>query len=204
MEKGMREGERLIEFCKERSLIIGNTWFENPKRRLYTWKSPGNRYRKQIDYILIEERFKNGMKRVCTLPGVDIDSDHNLLMAEVNFRMKKVHKGNRRKKWNLEKLKGKSQVVGEKIAERIKFKSRTDEEGKKRYRKLNNELRRKTEKAREKWLEEECEEIEELEKKGRTDLMYKRVKQATWDKKCNVGRKCEIEDKNEELEKQLV
>src|SRR6266576_2971498 len=41
-------------------------------------------------------------------------------MAEVNFRMKKVHKGNRRKKLNLEKLKGKSQVVGEKIAERIK------------------------------------------------------------------------------------
>src|SRR6266576_1795586 len=251
MEKGMREGERLIEFCKERSLIIGNTWFENPKRRLYTWKSPGNRYRKQIDYILIEERFKNGMKRVCTLPGVDIDSDHNLLMAEVNFRMKKVHKGNRRKKWNLEKLKGKSQVVGEKIAERIKtegvasieeqwkniregikevvkeeigfeegriakkpwvtremlekmderrkFKSRTDEEGKKRYRKLNNELRRETEKAREKWLEEECKEIEELEKKGRTDLMYKRVKQTTWDKKCKVGRKCEIEDKNGEI-----
>src|SRR6266576_1552451 len=206
MEKGMREGERLIEFCKERSLIIGNTWFENPKRRLYTWKSPGNRYRKQIDYILIEERFKNGMKRVCTLPGVDIDSDHNLLMAEVNFRMKKVHKGNRRKKWNLEKLKGKSQVVGEKIAERIKtegvtsieeqwkniregikevvkeeigfeegriaqkpwvtremlekmderrkFKSRTDEEGKKRYRKLNNELRRETEKEVEnRWKE---------------------------------------------------
>src|SRR6266576_3359236 len=115
IKKVVYEGDRII------GLKIGNTWFENPKRRLYTWKSPGNRYRKQIDYILIEDRFKNGMKRVCTLPGADIDSGHNLLMAEVNFRMKKVHKGNRRKKWNLEKLKGKSQVVGEKIAERIKI-----------------------------------------------------------------------------------
>src|SRR6266550_6007049 len=61
------------------------------------------------------------------------------------------------------------------------------------------ELMKKTEKAREKWLEEECKEIEELEKKGRTDLMYKRVKQTTWDKKCKVGRKCEIEDKNGEI-----
>ena len=34
------EGQRLIEFCKENALVIGNTLFQQHKRRLYTWTSP--------------------------------------------------------------------------------------------------------------------------------------------------------------------
>ena len=37
--------------------------------------------------------------------------------------------------------------------------------GRKRYRELNNELRRETDRAREQWWREECEELEELERK---------------------------------------
>ena len=33
-------GQRLIEFCQENALIIGNTLFQQHKRRLYTWISP--------------------------------------------------------------------------------------------------------------------------------------------------------------------
>src|SRR6476619_4941131 len=33
-------GERLIEFCNSQNLVITNTWFEQEKRRKYTWKSP--------------------------------------------------------------------------------------------------------------------------------------------------------------------
>ena len=33
-------GERPVEFCKGSNLGIMNTWFEQPKRRLYTWTSP--------------------------------------------------------------------------------------------------------------------------------------------------------------------
>ena len=40
-----------------------------------------------------------------TLPGADIDSDHNLLVAEVQTRLKPIKKaGNRKPKWNLEKI----------------------------------------------------------------------------------------------------
>ena len=31
-------GERLVEFCKTNKLMITNTWFEQEKRRRYTWK----------------------------------------------------------------------------------------------------------------------------------------------------------------------
>ena len=43
--------------------------------------------------------------------------------------------------------------------------------------KLNNLLRRETDKAKQKWLEQQCEEIEELDKRGRSDLMYIRAKE---------------------------
>ena len=30
-------GQRLIEFCQEKALVIANTLFQQHKRRLYTW-----------------------------------------------------------------------------------------------------------------------------------------------------------------------
>ena len=35
-------GQRLIEFCQENALVIANTLFQQHKRRLYTWTSPGD------------------------------------------------------------------------------------------------------------------------------------------------------------------
>ena len=32
-------GQRLIEFCQENALVIGNTLFQQHKRKLYTWTS---------------------------------------------------------------------------------------------------------------------------------------------------------------------
>ena len=44
--------QRLTEFCRENTLVIANTLFQQQKRRLYTWTSPDGQYRNQIDYIL--------------------------------------------------------------------------------------------------------------------------------------------------------
>ena len=37
-------GQRLIEFCRENTLVIANTLFQQHKRRLYTWTSPDGQY----------------------------------------------------------------------------------------------------------------------------------------------------------------
>ena len=37
-------GQRLIEFCQEKALDIVNTLFQQHKRRLYTWTSPGGQH----------------------------------------------------------------------------------------------------------------------------------------------------------------
>src|SRR5271170_5841313 len=52
-------------------------------------------------------------------------------------------------------------------------------EGGGNYKWLNNQLWRETEKAREDWWREECRELEDLDKRGRSDLMYKKIKEIT-------------------------
>ena len=44
-------GQSLIAFCQENTLVIANTLFQEHRRRLYTWTSPDDQYRNQIDYI---------------------------------------------------------------------------------------------------------------------------------------------------------
>ena len=39
-----KAGQRLIEFCQENTLVIANTLFQQHKRRLYTWTSPGGQH----------------------------------------------------------------------------------------------------------------------------------------------------------------
>jgi len=73
-------------------------------REDYTWKAPGDRSRHQLDYILVKHRFRNSVKDVQTLPGADIDSDHNLLVAKICTRLKKIIRFQRRPQRDLEKL----------------------------------------------------------------------------------------------------
>ncbi|XP_039278804.1 craniofacial development protein 2-like [Nilaparvata lugens] len=89
-------GERLIQFCQEKDLMVANTYFKLPYRRLYTWKSPAdnpeNIIRNQIDYILINNRYRNAVTSTKTYPGADINSDHNPVVAKLHIKMKKITK----------------------------------------------------------------------------------------------------------------
>ena len=53
-EKNER-GDRLSEFCKEHKFTIMKTWFKHHPRNYWTLKSPGDRTRNQIDFILFQE-----------------------------------------------------------------------------------------------------------------------------------------------------
>ena len=70
-------GNRLVELCKGEELIITNTMYQHHVRNLYTWKSPGDIVRNQIDYIMINNRHTNSVLNVKTYPGADAGSDHN-------------------------------------------------------------------------------------------------------------------------------
>ena len=71
-------------------MVISNTWFQSRKSRLYTWRSPGDRTRNQIDYICVNERWRNSILDCKTYPGADIGSDHNPVVAKVRVILKKT------------------------------------------------------------------------------------------------------------------
>ena len=100
---GMRNeaGQTLIEFCQENALVIGNTLFQQHKRRLYTWTSPDGKYQNQIDYILCSQRWRSSIPTVKTRLGADCGSDHELLIAKFRLKLKKAAKTTRPVRYDL-------------------------------------------------------------------------------------------------------
>lgn len=87
---GNDRGERMIQFCQEHGLTIANIMFQHHVRRLYTWRSPGDRYRNQIDYIMVRSRWKSSILNCKTYPGAECGSDHQLLAMKFRLRLKNV------------------------------------------------------------------------------------------------------------------
>jgi len=100
----------LVQFCKEEDLVIKNTYYDLPLRRLYTWKSPQDKethiVRNQIDYLIINKRFQNNIKRVTAYLGTDIGSDHNPVIADFRFRGKLITQKTKGTRLNIQALKG--------------------------------------------------------------------------------------------------
>ena len=80
-------GQRLIEFCEEKTLVTANTLFQQHKRRLHTWTSPDGQ--DQIRLIIFFAA-KNGVSK--TRLRADCGSDHELLIAKFRLKLKKVGK----------------------------------------------------------------------------------------------------------------
>ena len=55
-------GQRLIEFCQEKALVIAKTLLEQHKGRRYTWTSPDGQHQNQIDYILCSQRWRSSIE----------------------------------------------------------------------------------------------------------------------------------------------
>ena len=96
-------GQRLIEFCQENALVIANTLFQQHKRRLYTWTSPGQQ-QNRIDYILCSQRWRSSIQSAKTRLGADCGSDHELLIAKFRLKLKKVGKTTRPFRYNLNQI----------------------------------------------------------------------------------------------------
>eukprot|EP00914_Ancora_sagittata_P022232 GHVO01044167.1.p2 GENE.GHVO01044167.1~~GHVO01044167.1.p2 ORF type:complete len:192 (-),score=36.24 GHVO01044167.1:72-647(-) len=159
-------------------------------------------------------------------------------MMKARLKLKRLKKPTRRKKWNLEALKGEnkqklgdgvktrlrntpvaerdvnekwnilkkaliesaeehigretrravkkpwvSEAMLRKMDERRRWKKVNTDEGNRMYRSLNNELRRETDAARERYWNDQCREIDDLERTGKMDQMYRKVKDLTGKKK---------------------
>ena len=97
-------GIRLVEFDMENEMAITNTMFMNYKRRLYTWISPDGDTKNQIDYTLVNGRWRTSVSATRTLPGADCGSDHEMLMCEFKFRLKCFKKSPKPIRYDLQEI----------------------------------------------------------------------------------------------------
>ena len=97
-------GQRLTEFCQVNTLVIGNTLFQQHKRRLYTWTSPDGQYWNQIDYILCSQRWRSSIQSAKTRLGAECCTDHELLIAKFRLKLKKVGKRTRPFRYDLHQI----------------------------------------------------------------------------------------------------
>uniref|UniRef100_A0A8D8SJ40 Craniofacial development protein 2 n=2 Tax=Cacopsylla melanoneura TaxID=428564 RepID=A0A8D8SJ40_9HEMI len=233
-------GDRLLQFCQEKQMVITNTLFKLPRRRLYTWKSPkdtpDNIVRNQIDYILIKMRYKNAVKSAKTYPGADIGTDHTLLVARIHIRLKKLTQPKSHKEIDVKQLRDVSVLakvyddinqklapleitdslieperVWQNIKSAVMEPSRRHLERKKNnkgkdwmtesilrlmeerrkvkniskieYRQLQNTIRYECRKAKERWLETKCQEMEELQRQNDSHNLHKKIKELVGGKK---------------------
>ena len=85
-------GEELVEFCRANNLAIMNTMFKHHPRYLYTWTSPDRETSNQIDCIMFNQKWRSCVKNVRSRPGADCNSDHQLLAADFQIRLKKIER----------------------------------------------------------------------------------------------------------------
>ena len=94
----------MVVFCEQNNLVIGNTRFDQPKRRLHTWNSPNGLYRNQIDFITVQKRWRSSLRSVKTRPRADCGSDHELLIAEIKGRLQKNNEIPPPKRYDLQNI----------------------------------------------------------------------------------------------------
>ena len=111
-------GDKLVEWAMANNFIIGNTIFQQPRRRLWTWKSPSG-HKNQIDYILIKKRFQNALLSCKTYPGADCNSDHVPVVGRLRLKLRKLKSKSQNTKLDLALLKA-DPIVKEKYAVEVK------------------------------------------------------------------------------------
>jgi len=102
-EESNENGYKLVQFVATTDMIIGGTIFTHKNTHKTTWRSPDGTTMNQIDRVLIKKKHSSNLRDVRGKQGVNIDSDHHLVMAKVQARisMTKTHSGPKVKKYNV-------------------------------------------------------------------------------------------------------
>jgi hypothetical protein len=98
-----RDGERILEFCQGRELMVLNTMFKKDREKKITYKSGGAET--QIDFLLMRKERRITFKDCKVIPGEACLTQHRLLSTSLivrNLKRKKNAKGEKKiKAWKL-------------------------------------------------------------------------------------------------------
>ena len=83
---------------------LANTFFQQNKRRFYTWTSPDGQYQNQIDYILCSWRWRSFIQSAKPRLGANCGSHHEFLIAKFRLKLKKEGKTTRQFRYDLNQI----------------------------------------------------------------------------------------------------
>ena len=86
------------------TMVPTNTWFQQEKRRRYTWKNFYDTARYHLHYLLVRQRYRNGVKCCKSYLGTDVFLDHNMVAMKMIVKLKKLRRAKRKPKWNIKRL----------------------------------------------------------------------------------------------------
>ncbi len=101
--------DRCIEFCLKQKLVLANTRFKKTKEKTATFRTPGtleteeivHKKHEQIDYIAVQQRWKNTITDAESNTKANLDTDHYPVTATCRIKLRAEHnkKGPGRKKY---------------------------------------------------------------------------------------------------------
>ena len=204
-------GERLAEWCEENNYTVTNTWYKNHSRRKWTWKSPGDRHRNLIDFILIQSRFRNAIQSAKPMPGADCGSDHVPVICTFNLKLQAQKKSKQQPCYNYKQLKTDKELKDRFALEvRNKFsvlEDVTDVDG--QWKQMKDSIKRaieeniplKPKKEHKKWMTQEILDKMETRRKAKDDHIKYKLIDKEINKMCNNAKEIWLNDQCEEIER---
>ena len=104
-------GKLLLDLVEENNLVITNTSFQKRQGKLWTYLSDMNGSKSQIDYILINKKWKNSVKNVEAYSTfASIGSDHRVVSAKLKLSLRTCKTPPRKTAFDWNVLRGNSDL----------------------------------------------------------------------------------------------
>lgn len=89
-----KRGVRLVDFASSNQLYVANTFFNKKPSRKWTWLSPDNKTKNEIDYFLTSQK---RLTQDVSVLNLSFGSDHRIVRAKIHIpsRGARVHSTNR-------------------------------------------------------------------------------------------------------------
>lgn len=78
-------GQRLIEFCIENDMLIGNSHFNHKLIHKITFQAEGREAKSIIDYIIYDRGMRRYFTDVKAITGAELGTDHRLVVADTRI-----------------------------------------------------------------------------------------------------------------------
>ena len=93
--KRNKNGKRVIEFAVKNNMKIANTFFRKKEKRKWTWVSPDQKTKNEIDHMLVNDL--SIIEDVSTLARFEFSSDHMISRGRVAFTKRMMYNKSRKK-----------------------------------------------------------------------------------------------------------